>query len=42
MEIVFEIIPIWMGAGKFCPGISYRTQSAAVIAFGTFYGLFFH
>jgi len=40
MEIVVDMFLIRMGAGKFCSGISQGAESTAVIAIGTFYGLF--
>ena len=40
MEIISDIVLIRMGAGKFCPGVSHREESAAMVTFWAFYGLF--
>lgn len=40
-EIIIDVALIRMTAGEICPGIAHGTDSAAVLAFAAFYGLFF-
>lgn len=39
-KIILDVALVRMVAGEFCPGIPYRTESAAVTASGASYGLF--